>query len=189
MKNFEALLEEIGDAGADPARVSIGDLRDRLGHRSFGPLLLMAALPPMTPLAAIPGLATTLSVIIFLTAGQVLLRMSHIWLPAAILRRSLPRENVDRTIRLLKPVVGCLDKLVGPRLPFMVREPCRSIVAACCCLLAVTMPPLEFVPLTSGIPAFPVAVFGLALFADDGLLVLLGLAALVISAAVVISLL
>ena len=34
--------------------------------------------------------------------------------------------------------------------------------------------PLQLVPFTSGIPSFPVAIFGLALIARDGLVAILG---------------
>jgi hypothetical protein len=41
------------------------------------------------------------------------------------------------------------------------------------------MPPLEFVPGTSAIPAIPVAILALGLTARDGVLIILGLAALI----------
>lgn len=181
MKSYETLLAEIRNAGAASDRISVGEILDRLGDRSFGPILLVAALPPMTPLAAIPGLATILAIVIFLTAGQMLIRRPHIWLPSAILRRSVPCERITRTVDILDPVARFAGKIVKPRLEFMLREPFHSIIAACCCLLALTMPPLEFVPFTSGIPCFPVAVFGLALLTNDGLLALTGLSFLVVA--------
>jgi hypothetical protein len=39
-----------------PETVTVADIRERLGQRSFGPLLLFAGLVLSTPLAGIPGL-------------------------------------------------------------------------------------------------------------------------------------
>lgn len=175
ISNLEGLLNEFKEAGAGNDSVSVGDIYHRLGRRSFGPMLFFAGLPSMTPIATVPGLPTVLAVIIMLTAIQMLIGLPRLWLPQAILRRSINRDRFVRALDVVRPAARGIDKLIGPRLTFMTEWPFIYLIAVCCCLLALTMPPLEFIPFTGGIPAFPVALFGLGLTVHDGLLVLLAL--------------
>ncbi len=177
-QNLQSLLEALRHAGEAPDTVSISDIQAQLGRRSFGPLLVAAGLPPMTPLGTIPGLPTTMAVVILLTAGQMLVGMRSIWLPKVILRQSINRESMDRIIELALPAARFVDRLLRPRLSFLTQDPYVYVVAGACCLLALTMPPLELIPMTGGIPAFPVVAFGLALIAQDGALVIVGAAAI-----------
>lgn len=181
-ENLQGVLETIRNAGENAEVVSISDIHARLGRRSFGPLLVIAGLAPMTPLSTIPGLATLMALIVLLTAGQMLVGMRTIWLPEVIRRQSVSRKRLDRVVDLALPVARFIDRFLRPRLTFLTREPYVYVIAATCCLLALTMPPLEFVPMTSGIPAFPVVAFGLAMIARDGVLVIIGATAIAASA-------
>lgn len=68
------------------------------------------------------------------------------------------------------------DKVIRARLTWATREPFIHIVAGLCILLACTVPPLEAVPFASTAPFGTIGLFGLALIARDGLLVLIGFA-------------
>jgi hypothetical protein len=48
------------ESRGDPETLTVADIRERLGRRSFGPLLLFAGLVLLTPLAGIPGLPVPL---------------------------------------------------------------------------------------------------------------------------------
>lgn len=180
INDLEGLLDQIGDIGADSNSVSIGEIQERLGQRSFGPMLIVAGVPPLTPLATLPGVATLLATIVLLTAAQMLIGPPRLWLPRLISRRRIRRDRLERVVEFLRPVVRALDKVLRPRLAALTERPFLYVIGICTCLLAMTMPPLEFVPLTSGIPSLPVVLFGLALTVRDGVLVLAGLAAMVI---------
>ena len=54
-------------------------------------------------------------------------------------------------------------------------SPADRLVGACCCALALAVPPLELLPFATFIPMAAIAVFGLSLVARDGVLVLGGL--------------
>jgi hypothetical protein len=174
--DLTGLLDQIRRAGGDPETVTVADIRERLGQRSFGPLLLFAGLVLSTPLAGIPGLPTTLAIVIMLTSGQMLLGLQGLWLPELVLRRSIARRHLERFDRIVRYVASYVDRLIRPRLIWLTARPFSRLIAALCFLLGLIMLPLEYVPLTSSIPAFPVAAFGLALTTRDGLFVILGLA-------------
>jgi hypothetical protein len=75
-------------------------------------------------------------------------------------------------------VARYVDKIIRPRWFYLTAPPFSTVIAGLCVLLGLIMLPLEYVPLTSSIPAFPVAAFGLALTTRDGLFVIVGLASI-----------
>jgi hypothetical protein len=179
--NLQGLLDELKEVGAGGDSVSVAAIRERLGRRAFGSLILVATLPSMTPIATIPALPSVLSVITILVAGQLLLGREKVGLPRAILERAIPRERFLQVVAFLRPVARFIDRLIKPRMTALTGEPFVRAIAALCCFLAVFKIPLEFVPFTGGIPAFPIAVFGLALMTQDGGLVIFGLVATLVA--------
>jgi hypothetical protein len=173
-QNLNGLLKNVRTVRGEFSQVRVADIVDQLGQRSFGPLLLLAALPTLTPVSAIPGIATVGAIIILLTSAQLALGLHRLWLPEWVLHRSFDRSAIVRASSWLRPVATVVDKVVRPRLPWLVEPPFVVALAACCILLTFVMFPLQLVPFTSGIPSFPVAIFGLALIARDGLVAILG---------------
>lgn len=172
----ENLLASLRTAGGAAETVSVDDIRRHLGRRAFGPILAVAALPSLTPIATIPLLPTTLSAIILLSAGQMLAGMRQIWLPRRLLRLEIGRDRLNRLVGFVLPAARLLDRVVRPRLMSLTQEPAIYLVSAVCLLLALLKPPLELVPFTGGIPALPIFLFGVAITARDGALVLVTLA-------------
>jgi hypothetical protein len=173
--DLTGLLDQVKRAGGDPETVTVADVRERLGQRSFGPLLLFAGLVLSTPLVSIPGLPTTFAIVIMLTAGQMLVGLERLWLPEFLLRRSIARRHLERFDRIVRYLARYVDRIIRPRWVWLTARPLSTVIAALCFLLGLIMLPLEYVPLTSSIPAFPVTAFGLALTTRDGLFVILGL--------------
>jgi hypothetical protein len=181
VRNLQGLLDELEALGCDGETVSVADIQQRLGRRAFGPMLLAAALPSLTPIATIPALPSILSVIVIFTAGQLVLGRNEFWLPRAILDRAVSRATMVRVIGYLRPLARFIDRLIKPRLKALTGEPFVRLIAACCCFLALFKVPLEFIPFTGGIPAFPIAVYGLGLMARDGAVVIFGMVATVLA--------
>src|SRR6185312_5229104 len=74
-------------------KVSVGEVVQTLGSRSFSPFILAIGLIALTPIDSIPTLPTTFGVIVFLTASQILLGRKSLWMPAILSNRSI---NADR---------------------------------------------------------------------------------------------
>lgn len=169
------LLEQLQHAGRNAETVSLEAILDCVGQRSFAPFLLVAGLITLAPLIGdIPGVPTLMAGLVALSAGQLLLGREHIWLPAWLLQRRTPRHRYVQALRWLMRPAGWVDKLLKPRLRRLTRPPAHLAVALTCLLIALAMPPMELIPFTANGAGLALTLFGLALFADDGLMALLG---------------
>ena len=174
--NLQELLQRLQQASADGQQVAFADLLEASGQRSFGPLLLLPGLIALSPLSGIPGLPSTVALMVALIAGQLLCGRRHIWLPHWLLTRSLSQDKFERALRFLFPLARSLDRLVRPRLGLLTRGPALYANVLLCLLIALSMPPLEVVPFANSISGAALSALGLALFAHDGLLALLAFA-------------
>jgi hypothetical protein len=167
--NLEGLLAELAALG-EARQVSVRELLDAIGRRSFAPLLLLASLLGFTPLGVVPGGPTLLAVFVILIAGQIAIGCHRVWLPRPMLDLSVRGSGLKKAATRLKPVGRTVDRLIRPRLAF------SSALAVMCMLVAFTVPPLELVPLVD-IPLWAAMVaFSLALFAHDGALAIAAMA-------------
>jgi hypothetical protein len=168
--NLEDFLEELERTGGRAKEISLRDLRDAVGRRSFAPLLLLASLLGFTPLGAVPGIPTTLALVVVLVAGQAALGRHSLWAPGLLLNRRIEARKLEKSARALKPFARAVDKVIRPRLSFLTEPPYSAVIAVTCVLLALTVPPFELVPFVD-IPLWGAMVaFSLALFAHDGVL-------------------
>lgn len=173
--NLEVTIDQLDKAGDGSGPVSVGELLQTVGQRSFGPFLLVLALIAFTPLGGIPGLPTALAIVVILIAGQLLFGSKQFWLPGIILRRSIERRRLRTSIRYVRPVARGVDKVIRPRLAWLTREPFVHLAAGLCILVALTVPPLEVVPFAGSASWAAIGAFGLALIAHDGILALIAL--------------
>jgi hypothetical protein len=154
----------------------LADLMEATGQRSFGPMLFLPGLIALSPLSGIPGLPSTVAVMVALIAGQLLCGRRHIWLPHWLLARSLPRGQFEHALQVLYPMARWVDRMVQPRLTLFTRGPALYANVLLCLLIALSMPPLELIPFANSINGAALAALGLALFAQDGVLALLAFA-------------
>ncbi len=172
-------LESLIDNALDEIEgdtISLRDLVAAFGKRSFGPFLtvfgLIAAVPPV---GSIPGMPTTMGVLILLVAVQMLFGRTELWMPDWLEDKSVAREKVEGVRDKMRGIFKAIDRVVGPRLTWAINDIDQKLVAIICCILALMMPPLELLPFAVIIPASCVIMFGLAFVARDGLLMILGL--------------
>lgn len=173
LQEVMARLEQAGEGEG----VSVSDMLQAVGSRSFGPVMLVPALIILSPISGIPTVPTFGAIIITLMALQLMVGRDHIWLPEWLLRRRLQRRALERAVRFLMPVARLLDRLTRPRLELFIRPPFRQLIALLCILAAATMPVLEPVPFMATTAAAIITLYGLALVARDGLVALAALLA------------
>ena len=166
--------------------VSIGQLRDAMGDRSFAALLVLFAAINLLPLP--PGATLVFGLPLVLVSTQMVLGYRTAWLPQALLRKSISLDLFRRSTARMVPQLERLERVVRPRRwPFYSQGSAdRTIgVIALILSLAVTLP----IPLGNWLPAFAIAMIGVALSERDGGLlaagVALGLLSFLVIAAVV----
>ncbi|GGC66049.1 exopolysaccharide biosynthesis protein [Marinobacter halophilus] len=170
--NMEQLLDLI-EAGAEGrAYVSIGEMMDSVGRRTFGPVVLFVGIILVTPLSGFPGMPTIMGLLMLITLGQILLGRKHIWLPGWVVRREIPVIRLQQGLKWLRRPARMIDSLIRPRLILFVRGPGLYMIALGCMVIAGVMPATEIVPFSSSIAGVAFMAFGLAMISKDGLLAL-----------------
>ncbi|RFA26402.1 hypothetical protein CAI21_17105 [Alkalilimnicola ehrlichii] len=172
-KSLSEVVDEITSAGERKEQISVEEIMNAVGRRSFGPLLLVPGLIVLSPLSGVPGVPTLGGIVIFLFSVQMLLGREYFWLPAFILRRQVSRDRMAKAGRFLAWLARWADKVIKPRLLFLLHKPASHVVAVACTLIAVIMPPLELIPFANVVTASAISAFGLALVAYDGVLAVL----------------
>ena len=186
-RDLVGLLAILAKAGRAKTQVSVRELREVIGRRSFAPLLLATSIVGFTPLGGIPGVPTVLAIIVVTIAMQIVMGFESLWLPRFLLDRQVEGKKLVRGAKLLRPVAGAIDKAIRPRLTVLTQRPTSYVIAVLCVMIALTVPPLELVPFVD-IPLWAALVaFSLALVAHDGLLAIAAFA-LTITGAILIGL-
>lgn len=178
-QNLEQMLEHVAGLTSDDDRLSMRQVVESVGSRSFGPMLLIMGITLFSPLSGIPGMAVFAGMFVMLIALQMLIGRKNFWLPAFILDRSVPQDKLVKAINWVKPTARRIDRLIKPRLNFMLHPSSTYLIAGLCVTVAAGLPFLELVPFSSSIVGLALAILGLALVARDGLLVLIAVAFIV----------
>lgn len=179
--SLEQMLDRIVASADSKGRVSFGRIVESVGDRSFGPLLLMVGVIMTSPLSGMPGVPTTMGVLVLLIAGQLLFRREHFWLPAWVLKRSLEQRKVKKAIDWLRPPARFVDRWLRPRLPAFIRGGGTYLISLVCAVIAAVMPMMELVPFSAHVAGLALTAFGLALISRDGLLALMAFLAITVS--------
>ena len=183
-QNLEQMLDQIAGLAGDQQRIYMRQVVESVGSRSFGPLLLVIGVTLFSPLSGIPGMAVFAGLLI---AVQMLIGRKNFRLPAFILNRSVPQQKLLKAIDWVKPGARRIDRLIKPRLSFMMHPSSSYLLAGLCVTVAAGLPFLELVPFSSSIVGLALAILGLALVARDGLLVLIAVGFIVAAASLLAS--
>ena len=175
------MLDEIAEKCArdeTPDKLTLGEILDSVGRRSYGPLLLVIGLFAISPATVVPGMTWLTAALTLLVAGQMALGLPSIWLPKKALEAELPRNAVASGIEKTRGMAKTIDKLLKPRLTFLSKPPFVNLVALMCILAALITFPLGLIPFAPLAPGLAVMFFGLGMVARDGLWLALGTAAM-----------
>lgn len=156
------------------AAVTVGEIVERLGSRSFAPLLLVPALVMVSPVSTIPGTPTLSALLIGLIAAQALIGRRTLWLPGVLRRRAIPAVRVERAVAFLRRPVGWVESLMRRRLAILAVPPGSHLALLVCLGITLTMPIMEFLPILASVAATAIALIAAGLLGRDGLLVALG---------------
>jgi hypothetical protein len=158
------LLVDFGQEWSDE-RISIGNLVSALEDRGYGLLLILFALPNLIP-NPVPGLSALFGIPLAILSAQMIRRQPHPWLPQWLGKRGVARNSYQRIIGRTAPHISKVERILRPRLPFMLAPLPTTLIAGLCLVLSLLL--ALPIPLT-GIPlAAPILLFGLALVQRDG---------------------
>ncbi|NMM44058.1 exopolysaccharide biosynthesis protein [Rhodospirillaceae bacterium KN72] len=179
-KNLSDLLDGVEDClqsdssgtGTDQ-KPTVGDALTAFGRRSHGPVLFLTGFLAAGPIGAIPGVTLATALLCLVVAGQMLLSPGAIWLPKRLTAIELTPEKGQAALRWARPVARTVDRLLKPRLSFLLDQPFLLGGILLAVGMSLLMIPFAFVPFAATVPALAIAAFGLALTSDDGLLALI----------------
>ncbi len=187
-RDLEQLLEQIrGAAERHRQQITVEDVFEAVGSRSFAPLLMLVGVLIASPLSGIPLFPTVGAAIILAVCAQMLVGRDHFWLPHWLLERAIRGDRLERALDWLTPWARRVDRLIKPRFTLLVKGPSRYLIALTCLLIAATMPVMELIPFSSSAAGVTLCAFGLALVAYDGALALLAYLSTALTAALVLA--
>lgn len=184
INTLEGMLDRIGESSDDEGRVTLGSIVESVGGRSFGPLLLLIGVIMTSPLSGMPGVPTTMGILVVLIAGQLLFGKEHFWLPRWVLKRSFQQQKIRKAIDWLRRPARFVDRWLRPRLPAFVKGWRIHLISFFCVAIGAVMPIMEVVPFSAHAAGLALTAFGLALIARDGLLALISFLVIGLSFAV-----
>lgn len=170
--NLNQLLRQLEHLSREQGRITLAEILEAAGQRSFAPLLLIAGLILFSPLSGIPGVPSLMGLLVLLASLQLLFLREHLWLPDWLLRRSISEKKFSRIVQWLHKPASTIDQWIRPRLSVFVYRTGSYVIAILCTGIALALPLMEVVPFSASIAGLALAAFGLALVAHDGLLVI-----------------
>lgn len=172
--NLEQLLNRILIISKEDDTIYLDDILNAAGQKSFGTILLLTGIITLAPLIGdIPGVPTSMGLVVFLIAIQLLLRREKLWLPEFLLKRSVKQKKLQNSMKWLMPTARFIDRFLKPRLTILTSDVMIHVIAMICICIALVMPVMEFVPFSANIAGIALTTFGLSLLARDGLLALI----------------
>lgn len=154
---------------------NLRDIVASMGHRAFGPVMVLCGLFLMTPLGALPGIPVAFGLINIAFAVQLLARRPYPWIPDVLARIKVPYKRVAKVQAKVSPWLDRLDNIIRPRLAWATQGPMLVLAALVAILLSTAMVPLGLIPFGVVPPAAILGLMGLALIARDGILMLIAL--------------
>ena len=161
--------------------VTLNELLDIAGERTFGFLFVLLSLPSALPIPA-PGYSTPFGVVMFLLAMQLIIGRDQPWMPERFRYRGFERTTIQGLIEKGIPWLQKIELVARPRLtPVCTSRVGQMVIGIAIALMSISM--MIPIPLTNTLPAIGIFVTGFGLLDDDGAISLGGLTICAISAA------
>lgn len=167
----QTLSQILSAIAADPVRdyIAVNDLITLLGGRGRAGLILLFALPNVLP--APPGMSGVLGLPLLYLSFQMMLGRVP-WLPKFIGHRSVPRDHFALLVDTAAPWLARAERLLRPRWFWLVNQRAERVIGAFCLLLAAVL--ALPIPLGNMLPALAISLIALGVLERDGLWVIFG---------------
>jgi hypothetical protein len=177
---FSQLLAHILDEHAGE-RLTLSELSARLRDRAWGGLLLIFAAINLLPLP--PGATTITGLPLLAITAQLAAGRHRPWFPRKLDQRGIGNETLRRIAEKIAPWEQRIERVLKPRMCALSNHRAARVMGAIGFLLSVIL--WLPIPLGNHAPALALTLFALALIYRDGVLVILGAVASVVSVALV----
>jgi len=176
VNGLEELVDLIRRIDGDHDPVDLETLLQQIGRRSFGSLLLFAGIVVLIPLIGdIPGVPTMSAILVAISSVQLLAGRQHFWLPGFLLKRSISRAQLEKTLDFIRKPARFIDRFTRQRLQIFVSQASTRAIGTATLSVALVMPALELIPFSANLAGITLCAFGIALIARDGLFALISL--------------
>ena len=175
----EGVVEQIDDVVERADSVSVGDVVRGLGERSFGPILLVAAVAMILPVGMIPGVPAVIGAILAVVGWQLLKGRDGVRLPGLVADRRVPADKLKASVEKARPWARKVGDMFGHRWEELTQSTAvLRVGSGALVAIGAVMIVLGAIPGLPAALAVPVAIYGLGLTANNGLLVVLAAALL-----------
>ena len=162
-------------AAAGGRAMPVSEILRHTGGRGLHTIAIILCLPFLSPVA-LPGLSIPFGVAIAICGLRIALRHQP-WLPAALMRRSIPFPILEKMLHLGIAIQTRLEKLLRVRWTVFTDTHAAQLaggltIALAAVLLSLPIPP-PF-PLTNTLPGFAIILLALGMMERDGLVVFCG---------------
>lgn len=162
-------------------RVAIRDIMGALKQRSYGALIAFFGLPLVVP--HVPGLSTVLGAPLIYLGLWLMLGKRAPWLPAFIADRSFDGGTFSGIVAKISPWLDKAEAVLKPRWKPLSGALGRRAAGVMLLVLAIVL--VLPIPFGNMLPGLAATLFGFALLARDGLVMLLAWATAIASLALV----
>jgi hypothetical protein len=171
----ERLTKIVEQSGPD--RIPLSELATQLRSRVWGGLLFIFAAINVVPLP--PGTNSIIAIPLVLLSAQMAFGRSSPWFPRRIDQRGVMKSELQAVIGKMGWFEKRIERILRPRLPHLTGATATRIIGGACLVLSVVagLPIL----MIHNAPAVAIVLFALGLIYRDGVLVIIGAVAAVLS--------
>lgn len=160
----------------------LGELLEATKDRGYHLLLFVIALPFVGPVP-LPGFSIPFGLAVAVIGARMAVNRAP-WLPGWLLHRQLPPRVLAQTLRGAGRIVTLLEGVARPRLSqlsgaYVCQRLSGGLVAASGLFMTLPLP----LPFSNSLPAWTVLFLAAAALAGDGLMLLAGIAAFLVTSA------
>ena len=161
-------------------RITLRSILALLSDRSFAVLVVLLGLPNCLPMP--PPIPSVSAILLILVSAQIAFMRAEPWFPRAVLKGSVASADLRRAVGRALPIVSVLERWSRPRWHVFGRRTGSLLSALLLFTMALGM--LTAAPLIGQVPyGLAVCLIGLGQVERDGMLVMSGLLAGIIGAA------
>lgn len=154
-----------------PDPITIGELIQSLGDRSFGWSLLLFGLFNLIPMPIGSNMITALP-LLWLT-GQMAIGFDYVHLPQFLTRRSVDRRAFKKVVMRLRPAIARIERIIHPRMKYLFTPYYERLMGIFLFVVAFNL--FLPIPLSGYIPATSIFVTSFGLIERDGWVTVAGL--------------